>query len=105
MNWLVPFSFLVAFEILADICAKEYALHSSAKYWLLAICNYIIANGFWLMAIRRGAELARGAVLFSVVSAGLALIIGIGVYHEELTRTKMLGLGFGLIAIFLLVSE
>jgi multidrug transporter EmrE-like cation transporter len=103
--WLWPLTALVLFEILADVFAKQYSLEPTARLWACSILSYIVANIFWLMALRRGAELARGAVLFSVMSAALAMLVGIGLYGEHLTRTRIFGMLLGLLSIILLFWE
>lgn len=64
MGWIIPLMLLIAFEAVADVLAKEYSLRGTAKWWLLAIGVYVLANGFWLYAIRQGSGLTRGAYFF-----------------------------------------
>ncbi len=100
--WILPISFLIVFEIVADILAKEYSLRGGPLFWCLAILGYIIANAFWLYAIRHGSGLARGAVIFSVGSAVLATVIGVLVYKEHVGAGQMVGLALGIVSIGLL---
>ena len=50
----------------------------------------------------RGSGLARGAILFSVSSAVLAVVLGVLVYRESLTPANSAGLLLGLVALALL---
>ena len=101
MNWIVPLSLLVIFELFADIFAKEWALQGKYIFWIVAIAGYIIANIFWLYAIRNGSGLSRGAIIFSVASAVVAVIIGFVFYKEAITKIELIGVVLGIISLIL----
>ena len=67
------------------------------------MCAYATANIFWLFAIRKGSELARGAVLFSIGSALVGIFIGVIFYKEKVGRMELIGLCMGVVSIILLV--
>ncbi len=91
--------------MLADITSKKWSLGGS--YWvaILAVIFYVIANTFWLFALKNGSGLGRGAVLFSIVSAILAIAIGVGIYREQVNHVQVVGMVVGLVAVVLLVWE
>lgn len=101
--WILFLVLLIITEAIADIVAKEYQLHSGAIRFIGAIAAYILANVFWLIALKDGAGLTQGAIIFSVGSAMLAIVIGLILYKETLTSMQMVGVALGLIAIVLLV--
>jgi multidrug transporter EmrE-like cation transporter len=103
--WIFPLIFLIIFESIADIFAKEYAIRRQFHLASISILLYIICSSFWLIALRNGAELSRGAVLFSVASAILACCIGVGYYREQLTITEWIGILLGLASIGLLIKH
>jgi drug/metabolite transporter (DMT)-like permease len=103
--WVIPISFLIFFEIVADVLAKEYSLRGGWLFWSLAILGYITANSFWLYAIRHGSGLARGAIIFSVGSAVFAVLLGVLIYKEQITTLRLTGLVLGIIALTLLLWE
>lgn len=102
ISWLPSLVLLILFELIADILAKEWSLRGSYSWWLGAIISYIAANSFWLYSIRHGSGLGRGAVIFSVASAVLAVIVGIFLYKEVLTRTQIIGSILGVLALILI---
>lgn len=102
MFWLIPISILILFEVVADIFAKEYALKGHWWLWLSAILGYIVANTFWLWSIRTGSGLARGAIIFSVGSAILAVIIGLYFYGEHTNKIQILGMILGALSLTLI---
>jgi multidrug transporter EmrE-like cation transporter len=104
-GWLLFLLALVAFELIADILAKQFAISGKLVFALCSMLGFIAANTAWIISLRTGAELSRGAVLFSVLSAIGAAAIGLLVYHEHTSRHQVLGLGVGIIAIVLLLSE
>lgn len=103
--WLSPLLFLIAFEALADILAKEWSLQGRWTMWTGALGSYLIANTFWLSSIRQGSGLSRGAIIFSVASAILAAAIGILLYRETLSRIQILGVFLGIASLALISWE
>jgi multidrug transporter EmrE-like cation transporter len=97
--WVPFILLLITFEAIADIFSKKYALTGTVRNWIFAISGYVIANAFWLMAIRCGSGLARGAILFSVGSAVAAVVIGLVWYKESLSYLQIAGIVAGIIAI------
>lgn len=102
MVWILSLSLLIVFELVADVFAKEYSLKGNWYFWLGAIVAYMIANIFWLSSIKNGSGLARGAIIFSVGSAVVAMILGIYFYNETFTRTQIFGLILGVVSITLI---
>lgn len=100
--WLLFISFLILFEAGADILAKEWQLHSTWLRFAAAIAAYVIANIFWLLALKYGAGLTKGAIIFSVGSAIFAILIGLVLYKEPITRLQIIGLVLGVSALILL---
>lgn len=104
--WLLPLALLIVFEIIADILSKEWSLNTQRSIlWFLAIGAFIIANIFWLNALKNGAGLARGAILFTIVTTIIAAIIGLYVYKESVTHMQLLGIFLGFVSLILLVWE
>lgn len=102
---LLFISFLILFEAGADILAKEWQLHSGWVRFAAAILAYVVANICWLIALKYGAGLTKGAIIFSVGSAIFAIGIGLVLYKEPITRLEILGLALGLVALFLLTWD
>jgi len=98
-KWLYFLLLLVAFELLADILAKQFALNGRILFAILALLGFLAANTAWLISLRTGAELGKGAVLFSVLSGIGAVMIGVLVYHEKTTPWQIIGLALGIAAI------
>ena len=102
MGWVFTLLLLILFEGIADVLAKEWALHGTALRWTGAIAGYVLANTFWLFALRNGSGLTRGAIIFSVASAILAVVIGLVLYREEISKTEALGVILGIVALGLI---
>jgi multidrug transporter EmrE-like cation transporter len=97
---------LVIFECIADILAKQWSIKSTAAWLAAAMIAYLVANGFWLFALKNGAELAKGAIFFSVASAILAVVIGVFFFKESVGKYDTIGLVLGIFSIaFLAASE
>ncbi len=104
-TWLYFLLVLVAFELGADVLAKQFAVSGKLLVALLAILGFIAANVAWLAALRTGVELGKGAVLFSVLSGAGAVLIGVLGYHEKVTATQAIGLVLGIAAIAFLSMD
>lgn len=104
-RWLYYLLLLVAFELVADILAKQFALNGKFVFAALSILGFIAANIAWLVSLRTGAELSKGAVLFSVLSGIGAVLIGVLVYHEKANPYQLIGLALGIAAIAFLSIE
>ncbi|OGN06330.1 MAG: hypothetical protein A3B86_04430 [Candidatus Yanofskybacteria bacterium RIFCSPHIGHO2_02_FULL_38_22b] len=103
MHWLIFIGLLIVFEIIADVFSKEWSLSGRILFWTLALSGYIVANIFWLKAIRLGSGLGRGAVLFSVGSALAAMIIGVVFYKESIGKIELVGMTLGVVSIILIL--
>lgn len=65
----------------------------------------IAANTAWLISLRTGAELGKGAVLFSVLSAIGAVVVAYVLYNEKINVYQAIGLILGVISIAFLSIE
>jgi multidrug transporter EmrE-like cation transporter len=101
-RWVGFLLVLVAFELIADMLAKQFALSGKLVFAVCAIFGFILANLAWLLSLRTGADLSRGGVLFAVLSGIGAVLLGLFVYHEKVSPYGIAGLIFGIIAIALL---
>lgn len=104
-KWLYYLLLLVVFELLADVLAKQFAISGKLVFAILAIIGFIAANTAWLISLRTGVELSKGAVLFSVLSGIGAVVIGVLAYHEKTTPYQIIGLILGIAAIAFLSVE
>ena len=105
IQWLLPLLVLILFELIADVLAKNWSLNGG---WFLAIASltaYLLANTFWLFALKNGSGLGRGAIIFSLVSAIIAILLGVFLYHEKVSTIQMVGITFGLVSLVLIFWE
>jgi len=102
MKWIIPLSLLIIFELIADVFAKSWSLHQKTILAVFALTSYLIANSFWLFALKNGSGLAKGAVIFSVASGIIAVGLGVILFKESLNKFQYFGLALGIIAIVLL---
>jgi len=105
MKWLIPLALLIFFESVADIFAKNWSIQRTAWLAFVSLLFYVIANSFWLFALKNGSGLGRGAVIFSVVSALIAVILGVIFYKETVNKYQLLGFFFGIISLVLIFWE
>lgn len=104
-KWIIPLLFLIFSESVADIFAKLWSVKGGILFAALAIGAYIVANAFWLFALKDGSGLWRGSLIFSIASAVIALFLGLFIFQETVTRVQIVGIFFGLISLALIFWE
>jgi len=104
-KWIIPLSLLIIFEAIADIFAKNWSIQRATWIAIVSLIFYVIANSFWLFALKNGAQLGRGAIIFSVVSAVIAILLGLIFYKEPVSKLQIVGLTLGVISIIFLLWE
>lgn len=101
--WVIPILFLIIMEGISDIISESWALKGGNSLWILAIGGYVVANLFWLLALRDGAGLTRGNLIFSVGTVIVGSALGIFLFHENVTPIQLLGILLGILAITLII--
>ncbi len=105
LQWIIPLAILIAFEGVADILAKNWSSRGGAWLGIGALAAYLLANTFWLFALKNGSGLGRGAIIFSVVSAIVALTLGFFMYHEKIQPHQAIGVVLGVASLFFIFWE
>jgi multidrug transporter EmrE-like cation transporter len=103
--WFAFVLILVVFELVADVLAKQFALNGKLVFAVLSILGYVAANIAWIISLRNGGELGKGAILFGVLSGIIAVIIGVLVYREKASTYQFVGMVLGIAAIVFLSME
>ncbi len=103
--WFALFLVFLVFEQAANVLGKEFAVSGRYRFAVFSSLSFIACELPWIFSLRIGLELSKGAVLFSVVPAILAVLIGSLVYKEKATRSQFIGLAFGIVAVALLSLE
>jgi small multidrug resistance pump len=104
-QWIIPLAILILFEVIADIFAKSWSVRGGT---LLAVCSlvaYLIGNVFWLVALKDGSGLGRGAIIFSIFTAIIASVIGYGFYNEKITGLQLAGILLGIVSVAMILWE
>jgi multidrug transporter EmrE-like cation transporter len=103
--WLVYLLALVAFEVVADVLAKHFALNGKLVFGALSLSGYVCANIAWLISLRSGGTLSKGSVIFSALNGVVAVVLGLFVFHEKASPSQLIGLALGLAAMVFLSLE
>jgi len=104
-TWVTFILILVLFEVVADVLAKQFALNGKLVIAVLSIIGYVAANIAWLISLRSGGELGKGAVIFAALSGIAAVVIGLLVYREKVGSYQLIGMVLGIVAIVFLSME
>jgi multidrug transporter EmrE-like cation transporter len=103
--WFALFLVFLILEQAANVLGKQFALSGRYRFAVLSLLSFFACELPWIFSLRIGLKLSEGAVLFSVVPAILAMLIGSLVYKEKATRSQFVGLMLGIVAIALLSLE
>jgi len=104
-TWVTFILILVLFEVVADVLAKQFALNGKLVIAVLSIIGYVAANIAWLISLRSGGELGKGAMIFAALSGIAAVVIGLLVYREKVGSYQLIGMMLGIVAIVFLSVE
>jgi len=104
-SWFALFLVFLFFEQAANVLGKHFALSGRYCFAVFSLLSFIVCELPWIFSLRIGLELSTGAVLFSVVSAILAVLIGSLFYKEKMTLSQFAGLMLGIVAVALLSVE
>jgi multidrug transporter EmrE-like cation transporter len=104
-TWFTFLLVLVVFELIADVLAKQFALSGKLIFAIFSVLGYVAANIAWIISLRSGGELGKGAIIFSVLSGIAAVAIGLVVYREKTGPYQLIGLVLGIAAIAFLSLE
>jgi multidrug transporter EmrE-like cation transporter len=96
---------LVAFEVLADVLAKHFALNGKLAFGVLSLSGYVLANSAWLFSLRSGGTLSRGSMIFSAFNGVVAVVLGLFIFHEKSSPYQLLGMVLCLAAMVFLSLE
>lgn len=105
MRWQILVGLLILGVLLGDVAAKEYAIRGNPWLAVLAVALDATAFACWVSALRQGALLSTGSVIFSVASAILAVLVGVALYREPVAPHQWAGMGLGVIALGLVTWE
>jgi multidrug transporter EmrE-like cation transporter len=103
--WVVYLLALVAFEVVADVLAKHFALNGKLVFGVLSLGGYVLANIAWLISLHSGGTLSRGSVIFSALNGVVAVVLGLCVFHERASPYQLTGMALGIAAMVFLSLE
>jgi hypothetical protein len=102
MRWFKFFLLLLLFDAIADVFAEEWLAKGNDLRVLASWAFYASGAACWLLSFHRGAELGRGALIYSVSVAVMGVAIGL-FYGEHLTTMRVIGGLLGMISMGLLL--
>ncbi len=100
--WIPFMIWLLLFEIIADIGAKQFELTTSRYRYAGALACYMWGNALRLFAMHHGVWLGRGTIIFGVVSTIITLLIAYGWYKEPISMVNIIGIVLCLVGLILL---
>lgn len=97
---LIFFSML--FYALGEYMSKLYGNKQKPSYAVWAILGYMVPSCMFLPIIVRWNNLAALGTVWNVCYLFITLFIAFVCFHEHVSATQVVGIGFGIISIILL---
>ena len=94
--------FSAVVQSVGDYLSEHWTLHFSWWALLGVFFTYNLATVGWLSLLKCQGKLSTTNALWSLVSVVISLIIGVVAFHETLSVTQWIGIGFALISMVLL---
>ncbi len=103
-KWAYFILLLVVAELAANVFAKQFALHGRLSTAAFSILGFIAANVAWLFALRAGVGIGKGFIVAAVLSGIGTVLLGVLVYHEQISGPALIGVVLGIVAIAFLAA-
>ncbi len=101
ITFLIFIALAVAFEVVADVLFKKWALENRGVLLAVGLALYFVGTIFWAVSLRHDL-LSRAVTVFTVVNLLAVVLVGVLVFGEELSLAQKIGVGLGVFSILLL---
>ena len=91
----------MAFEVLADLLLKRWALDSRNLMLAAGLAIYFVGTIFWAFSLRYG-YLSRAISVFTVLNLVAVSLVGLLYFKEDLTILNKAGIVLGLLGVILI---
>lgn len=99
--FLILIAVVTIFEVAGDILFKEWSIHNKNYLLIIGIFLYMCATTFWAFTLKYQ-DLSMAVVIFGVLTVVVGALVGVLLYHEQLSTLNYIGIVFGIICIILL---
>jgi len=86
-----------------EYMSKRWSLTPSYSLGALTLIPYLVSSLVWLLALREGKSLVIVGMLWSLLASLATAVLGLIVFHEQLTSYNYYGLILAMLALILLV--
>ena len=93
--------FAVSCEVAADIFFKKWATGGRTSLIIAGLVIYALSTGAWAYALKHE-QLSKAIVAFTIINLVAAVVAGIIFFDERLTTIQWIGIGLGVVSVFLL---
>ncbi len=101
VTFLILIALAVAFEVVADVLFKKWAMGNRALLLAAGLGLYFIGTIFWAISLRHDL-LSRAITVFTVANLIAVVLVGVLVFGEQLTTIQKAGIGLGILSVLLL---
>ena len=100
-TFLTLIALAVAFEVVADVLFKKWAMENRGQLLAIGLALYFIGTVFWAISLRHDL-LSRAVTVFTVANLIAVVLAGVLIFGEELTTLQRIGIGLGVLSVLLL---
>jgi multidrug transporter EmrE-like cation transporter len=91
----------VAFEAVADILLKKWALGSKQLFLVIGLVLYFIGTIFWAISLKHE-FLSKAISIFTIINLIAIILVGIFFFNEELSSINKIGIALGVLSVILI---
>jgi drug/metabolite transporter (DMT)-like permease len=93
---------MAVLNVAADILAKEWSVRPRFFTLAASFFAYSLVAVAWFLCLRAGSGLARGISTIAIITATIAVLVGIFVYKEQISMVQAAGMILGVLALILI---
>jgi len=91
----------VAFEVIADVLFKKWALGSKDILVYAGLALYFIGTIFWAFSLK-SEPLSKAISVFTVINLIVVVLVGVLYFNEDLSIISKIGIGLGIVSVALI---
>ena len=103
VDWRILYVAAMGTYFIAELSAKKYALNPAYVFFWITFISYNFNTILFLPILSKVNNLATVGTLWNMGHAAVTLSVACLVFHEPLALKQWVGIGFGIIAVFLLM--
>lgn len=91
----------VAFEVIGDIYFKKWSVDNRNTLLYIGLLIYFIGTIFWAVSLKYE-YMSKAIPIFTILNLIVVILVGVLFFKEDLSTINKIGIGLGILSVFLL---